>query len=405
MTTAAGNVEAEGMRSAGGRTTIRTESGGNALHGQGFFFDRQNTWGARNPFTQWVQNTGSAPAPNFTAQSIHPARSRNRLGTRLGSDIRRDKLFWFAALDSYHRNDPGLSTVKKSRRVLHSAGTDQRLRHVAQRAARREPEPGLERLPRRRRIRLLAGGPRTLAALLGPAPRTSAQWVGFGRIDWQAAERHHFTLEGIGADLSSPGGGLTRVSETYGSHSFGSSQASQQWLLARWEAYLTPNLLAVTQGSAGRAILSARPDAPSAFEQSFLSGNAWGQLPQIVVDSRYGFTIGNPSRFGQGSYPDERLYHAQEMLDWVHSKLLVKAGFELDHNADAISQLRNQTGTYYLLQGRSFISDALAFQKFGLADALDAQQSAQLRRDQYQDSAASPATPTTHRPWAPPTGT
>jgi hypothetical protein len=38
VTTAAGNAEAEGMRSAGGRTTIRTESGANALHGQGFLF-------------------------------------------------------------------------------------------------------------------------------------------------------------------------------------------------------------------------------------------------------------------------------------------------------------------------------------------------------------------------------
>ena len=205
-----------------------------------------------------------------------------------------------------------------------------------------------------------------LDSLLGPAPRTAAQWIGFARIDWQAAERHHFTLEGIGADWNSPGGGLTRVSETYGNHSFGSSQASQQWLLARWEAYLTPNLLAVTQGSAGRTILSARPDTPSAFEQGFLNGNVYGQLPQIVVDSRYGFTIGNPSRFGQGSYPDERLYHGQEMLDWVHNHLLVKAGFELDHNADATSLLRNQTGTYYYSKVENFISDALAFEKFGL---------------------------------------
>ena len=39
----------------------------------------------------------------------------------------------------------------------------------------------------------------------------------------------------------------------------------------------------------------------------------WGQLPQIVVDNRYGFTIGNPSRFGPGSYPDERLFEGQEV--------------------------------------------------------------------------------------------
>ncbi len=204
-----------------------------------------------------------------------------------------------------------------------------------------------------------------------PRRAPPAQWVGFARIDWQAAERHHFTLEGIGANWNAPGGGLTRVSETYGNHSFGSSEASQQWLLARWEAYLTPNLLAVTQGSAGRDILTARPATPSSFEQAFLSGNFWGQLPQIVVDSRYGFTIGNPSRFGQGSYPDERLYHGQEMLDWVHNHLLVKAGFELDHNADATSLLRNQTGTYHYSNVANFISDALAFQKFGFSDALD----------------------------------
>src|SRR5208337_4254475 len=48
VTTVAGNVEAEGLRSAGGRTSIHTESGADALHGQSFLFDRQNTWGARN---------------------------------------------------------------------------------------------------------------------------------------------------------------------------------------------------------------------------------------------------------------------------------------------------------------------------------------------------------------------
>jgi hypothetical protein len=210
----------------------------------------------------------------------------------------------------------------------------------------------------------------TLDSLLGPAPRTAAQWVGFARIDWQAAERHRFALEAIGANWNSPGGGLTRVSETFGNHSFGSSQASEQWLLARWEAFLTPNLLAVTQASAGRTILSAHAETPSAFEQT-LNQNVWGQLPQIVVDSRYGFTIGNPSRFGQGSYPDERLFRVQESVDWVRGSLLVKAGLDVGHNADATGLLRNQTGAYYYANVANFISDALVFGAFGLSDALD----------------------------------
>jgi hypothetical protein len=369
--TVAGNVEAEGAHAAGGRTGIETQSSGNQLHGQGFFFDRQNNWGARNPFTQWVQNTGTATAPVFTPEPYTPPDHETVWGLGAGSRIRRDKLFWFAALDSYRRNDPGLATVKDPGEffqtleptspeiVLLSAQLDESL-NQAYNDYLGVPTAGYT-----------PAGLEQLDNLLGPAPRTATQWTGFARLDWKAAERHTFTLEGIGADWNSAGGGLTRVSETYGNHSFGSSRASQEWLLARWEAFVTPNLLAVTQVSAGRDILSARPDAPSAFEQGLLSGNAYGQLPQIVVDSRYGFTIGNPSRFGQGSYPDEKLYHGQEMVDWVHNSLLVKAGFEIDHNADATSLLRNQTGTYYYSKVQNFIADALAFEKFGLTNLLN----------------------------------
>ncbi len=375
--TAAGNAKAEGTRTAGGRVNVETQSGANGLHGQGFLFDRQNTWGAQNPFTQWVKETAPATettTPVFTPEPYTPPDHETVWGIGVGSQIRRDKLFWFAALDSYHRNDPGLSTVKHPDEFFAQPSNDQmqvlcaRLELIA---------PGQTGQPKACTNALVQGlgvySPmlETLDGLLGPAPRTASQWVGFGRIDWQAAERHRFTLEGIGAKWDSPGGGLTRVSETYGNHSFGSSQASEEWLLGRWEAFLTPNLLAVTQGSMGRNILEARPSTPSAFEQTFLNGNAYGQLPQIVVDNRYGFTIGNPSRFGQGSYPDERLYQAQESVDWIRGSLLVKAGFNLSHNFDATSLLRNQTGTYSYSSVENFASDALAFAAFGIGGELN----------------------------------
>ena len=367
----AGNVGVDAMRSPTGRTSVRTESGGNAFHGQGSFYDRQNTWGARNPFTQWVQNAGTASAPNFVAEPFTPPDHETVWGFGAGGRIRRDKLFWFAALDSNGRNDPGVAMVKNPTEffnlpeptstdiLLLSAqlgeGQSQAYNDYLGVANPGYPAAGLEQL----------------AGLLGPAPRTSTQWTGFGRIDWQATERQRITLELNSSDSTSQGGGTSRTAAAYGNHSFGSSQSSNQLLQLRWEAFLSPNLLAATQASVGRSILSARPETPSAFEQAFLAGNFWGQLPQIVVDSRYGFTIGNPSRFGQGSYPDEKLYHAQQMLDWVRGKLLLKAGFEFDHNADATGMLRNQTGTYHYATVASFIADALAFQRFGFADALD----------------------------------
>ena len=53
--TVAGNVEAAADRAAGGRMNVETQRGANELHGQGFLYDRQNIWGAQNPFTQGVK--------------------------------------------------------------------------------------------------------------------------------------------------------------------------------------------------------------------------------------------------------------------------------------------------------------------------------------------------------------
>ena len=360
--TIAGNVAGDGTRAAGGRVNVETQRGSNGLHGQGFLFDRQNTWGARNPFTQWIKETAPATSisvPSFTPEPFTPPDHEITWGIGIGSRIRRDKLFWFAALDSNRRNDPALSTVKWPVNFFAQPTSDQMQLLGAQLGTNNSGA-----------LAKYSQMLETLDGLLGPAARTSAQWVGFARFDWEATERHRFALEGTGAEWNSPGGGLTRVSETYGNHSLGSSAAGRQWLLARWEAFLTANLLAVTQASVGRSILGAHAETPSTFEQT-LDRNVWGQLPQIVVDSRYGFTIGNPSRFGQGSYPDERLFRVQESIDWVRGSLLVKAGFDLGHNADTTGLLRNQTGTYYYASVENFASDALVFGAFGFSDALD----------------------------------
>ena len=365
VTVVAGNVDAEGAHAAGGRTNVETQSGANTLHGQVFLHDRQNTWGARNPFTQWVENTGTAAAPNFASVPYTPPDHEMAWGVGAGGRIKRDKLFWFAALDGYSRNDPGVAQVKNSAQMFQPV--EPTTPQVVQLSAQLG-ETGNEAyddylgIPR---TGVAQAGLEQLAGLLGPGTRTASQWMGFLRMDWQAAEKHRITLEATSALWNAPGGGSTRVSETYGNHSFGSSNSSQERVLAKWEAYLTPNLLAETQASVGRTVLSARPETPSAFEQTLMNGNIYGQLPQIVVDSRYGFTIGNPSRFGQGSYPDEHLYHAQQTLSWAKGRLLVKSGVELDHNTDATTLLRNQAGTFHYTKLESFISDASAYERFG----------------------------------------
>ena len=353
-----------------GLVGVATEHGGDALHGQAFSYDRQNTWGARNPYTTWVQNTGTAAAPHFEAVPFTPPDHELAWGFGAGSRLRRNKLFWFAALDGYHRNDPGVASVRNFAELFApvEATSAQMVQLSAQLGeSQNQAYDDYMGIPR---AGVQQAGLEQLAELLGPAARSASQWVGFARLDWKAGERHSIALEGNMAEWNAPGGGMTRTLETYGSRSFGSSHISREWLTAKWDAFLTANLLATTQGSASRTDMTALPEAPSDFEKPFLNGNSYGQLPQIVVDSRYGFTIGNPSRFGQGAYPEEHKYSAQETLIWVKGHVLLRGGLQVDHEIDAITLLRNQTGTFHYTKLQSFISDASAFERFGTSNLL-----------------------------------
>lgn len=361
-----GGAGLSATQGASGRATMETQHGSTRLHGQAFVLDRQNGLGAQNPFSQWIKETGPGSGtviPTFTAEPYTPADREMTWGFGAGGAILRTKLFWFAALDQNTRNDPGVSTVKHPENFFAQPSNDQ-LQVLSARLGLSSANPVAEGAA------AYSGMLQTLDGLLGPSERSSSQWTGFARLDWALGERHRFTIEGTNALWNAPGGGLTRATEPYGNHSFGSSGASEQWLLGRWEAFVTPNLLAVTQGSVGRHVATDGTETPSHFEQA-LNINDWGRLPQINVDSRDGFTIGNPSRFGPGEYPDEHLDYAEEQLNWVHGGLLLKAGFDAGRYRDETSLLRNQTGTYSYSSVENFASDALAFAAFGLTGQLN----------------------------------
>ncbi len=361
-----GSSEAMTGAAGGSRANVTTQRGGDHMHGQAFIFDRQNMLGAQNLFTQLIKETAPATLaaiPSFTTTPFTPGDREALWGAGIGGSLHKQGVFWFAALDGFERNDPAVSMVKHPENFFAQPSNDQ-MQLLSAQLGIGSADPVSAGVGAYSKLL------ESLTGLLGSANRSASQWIGFGRVDWNAGERHRFTLESSGARVDSPGGGFSRASEAYGTHSFGSMRASEEWTLGRWEAFVTPNLLAVTQGSFGHQVQSALPETPSTFEQS-LNINAWGQLPQIVVDSRYGFTIGNPARFGRGNYPDERLYFAQQQLNWVHGQLMVKSGMEISHNRDATTRLRNQTGTYYYSTVEDFASDALAFGAFGLSGQLN----------------------------------
>ena len=206
------------------------------------------------------------------------------------------RLFWFAALENIERNDPAISTVKHPDHFFAQPANDQ-MQVLSARLGLSSSNPVVAGLGAYSSVLQSLGG------LLGPAPRTSRRWTGFGRVDWAAGERNRFALEGLG---SAVGRARRRTRAARRKHTARTASArgrsTTSGCLPAGRRILAPNLLAVTQVSLGRHFVAMTPETPSPFEQSLNIGD-WGRLPQIVVDSRYGFTIGNPSRFGPALIP------------------------------------------------------------------------------------------------------
>ena len=345
---------------------VETRRGGAGLHGQIFLFDREKLLGAQNPFAQWVKETAppsGARVPTFTAQPYTPSDLELRWGAGVGGVLRGRHLFWFSALDGYRRNNPAIASVRHPERFFAQPANDQ-MQLLSAQLGLSSVDPVTEGVNAYSKLL------ESLAGLLGPAPRSLLQASGFGRVDGRAGERHQFTLEGNRTSRGADGGGSALAWQNYGAHSLGKAEMSSAWVLGRWSAFVSPNLLTVTQGSFGRNVQRVEPGRPSAFEQS-LNMNAWGQLPQIVVDSRDGFTIGNPARFARGTYPDESALSVQQQVKWVHGNVMLDVGGAFSHEVDATRRLQNQTGTYHYASIGDFASDALTFFAYGISGQLN----------------------------------
>jgi hypothetical protein len=277
----------------------------------------------------------------------------------MGGQLRRNKAYWFASVDGLASDDTAVATVRHPTTFFAQPTVDQ----LEMLAARLElPGPDLME----QGAATYSAALNAMAGLLGPVARSTNQWQGFGRLDWQATERQHMSLEGNETKLDAPGGGLTRSSETYGSHSFGNHQASESWGQVKLDSFLTANLLNSVGVQYRRHLQSSTPQTPSAFEAPLLA-NGWGQLPEMIADSTDGFILGKPARLGSSHYPDERNFLAQETLSWAHGANVVKFGGSLGHIYDAVGVLNNQTGTYSYATVFNFVSDTESFTNFGLS--------------------------------------
>jgi hypothetical protein len=210
------NYSAEYGRAAGGVTNAITKSGTNDFHGDAFYFQRNNDWGARNPLATQTILVGGVP----TLVGIKPEDVRHQFGGTLGGPIVKDKLFFFFSYDQQKRNFPGLGIFSSATYL-----------NTVNRAAL---------LSRGLTGAQIDGALSFLNSLTGTVPRKGDQGLILPKLDWQINSKNTFTATYNRLRWDSPSGIQTQATNARGRASFGDDFVKIDWGTARLVSTISP---------------------------------------------------------------------------------------------------------------------------------------------------------------------
>jgi hypothetical protein len=340
------NYSAEYGRSAGGVVNTVTKSGTNQIHGEGYFFDRDNDIGAANPFTQiQVQN----PSGTFSPVNFKPTDWRKIAGFGVGGPIIKDTLFFFVAYDWYRHNFPG-TAAPSNPTAFFAPPTAATLSTLATRLGVTTAQAQTIY------TNDLAG----LNSMLGPVARTGDQNILLPKLDWQINQKNHASFSFNRMRWSSPAGIQTAATVTRGIDSFGDDFVKDTWGVAKLNTFFTPTLGNELRFQYGRDFEYELSQQPSQYELANLVNsptftNPLGLPPTVSITN--GFTFGVPNFLQRSKFPDEIRNQIADTVTWTHGKHSLKFGLDVSHVDDNGQNLFNGFGSYSYSSLLSYFSD------------------------------------------------
>jgi len=354
------NYSSEYGRSAGGVVNTVTKSGTNAIHGEAYFYDRDNVWGAANPFTQIAVQTSPGV---FTPTNFKPTDWRKIAGFQVGGPILKDKLFFSVTYDWYRHNFPGTAVTSNPTAFFApqtATLTNATIKTFAQRLN------GLSSATNPTQAQLdqalgfynsdLAG----LNSLLGPVPRVGEANITYPKVDWVISSKNHASFTMNRMRWSSPAGIQTQPTVTRGVASFGNDFVSETWGIAKLDSMITSNLSNELRFQYGRDFEFEFSQQPAPYELANLVNaptftNPLRLPPSVSITN--GFTFGVPTFLQRPAFPDEVQQQYADTVTWIHGKHSVKFGVDYRHVDDNSQNLASQFGSYSYSNLLNYFSD------------------------------------------------
>jgi outer membrane receptor protein involved in Fe transport len=338
------SYSAEYGRSAGGVVNAVTKSGTNQFHGDLFYFQRNNKWGARNPLaTNSVLVNGV-----FTPVGIKPTDVRHQFGGTIGGPIAKDKAFFFFSYDQQKRNFPGVARFT-SPSFLNSAN----------------------------RTALLARGVSDaqvtstlnfLNSLSGEVTRRGDQTLFLPKIDWNLNSKNTLTATYNRLRWKSPNGIQTQATNTRARDNFGDDGVNIDWLTLRLSSTISSKLVNEARYQWGRDNEFQFSTTPQAGEPT---NSINGFSPQTFIQN--GFTFGVPEFLDRPAFPDERRNQFADTMTYSTGNHTMKFGADINLVKDIINNLRFAAGEFNYTGANGindFIVDYVNFTTSGSIRAL-----------------------------------
>ncbi|HEV7472840.1 MAG TPA: carboxypeptidase regulatory-like domain-containing protein, partial [Pyrinomonadaceae bacterium] len=341
------SYSAEYGRSAGGVVNAITKSGTNEFHGDIFYFQRNNKWGARNPRSFITQNIAGV----FTPVAFKPVDVRHQFGGTIGGPIAKDKAFFFFSYDEQRRNFPGVSTytaldfLNRADRCLLTAPLG-----VARTLTDCPVYPGTTGSVNRNGSLGTGKGLTSaqvdnalnfLNSIAGEVPRTGNQRLFLPKLDWNLNSKNTFTATYNRLRWNSPAGVQTQAINQRARDNFGDDGVNIDSLNLRLASTLSNSLINEFRFQWGR-------DNEFQFSQPPLPGeptnSVGGRSPQTFITN--GFSFGIPEFLERPSFPDERRWQFADTVTLTEGSHTFKFGGDLNLVKDIISNLRFSGGEF-----------------------------------------------------------
>ena len=390
-----GVYSAEFGRAAGGVINAISKSGSNTTHGIAYFSDRDNEWGAFNPFTTNTTNTSATSTPIFVTAPYKPIDWRKEWGFDAGGALKKDKLFWFYGFAQYRRNFPGTAkaATPSSFFTLPDATTPSGATcnitgaHAGYMSGVPSSSADQQACALAARLNNAGVGGYTtydagaaqytsqltnLLSDMGRVTRTGDEELNTPKLDWHVNDKNTVSFLFHRLRWDSPGGVQTQATNTYSVDAFGNDYVKLDYGLTKLNSLITSNLANELRYQYGRELNDESQQPLSAYSKSHLQSTngitataAGGFNPNVTYvaldnpSSGAGIYLGSPYYSYRKALPDERKWQIGDTAAWQRGNHSVKFGVDTIHNYDLMNNTYESNGYYTYSYLGNYFADVL----------------------------------------------